>query len=141
MTLTDVLAPLAGGVLIGLASLLLYLALGRIAGVSGIAYAGIWGAPGERTWRWVFLAGLVAGGWFAALGVGMLSAPALTGNGVALALASGLIVGFGTRMGGGCTSGHGVCGLARLSSRSLVAVAVFMALGMLTATLLRPLLA
>ncbi len=141
MSPTDVLAPLAGGALIGLAAVLLYATLGRIAGVSGIYYGGIWGATGERAWRWIFLGSLVAGGWIAAYFVGTLAAPAASTTAIALAVGSGLLVGFGTRLGGGCTSGHGVCGLARLSPRSLVAVIVFMAVGILTATLLRPLLA
>ena len=131
----------AGGLLVGAAALLLYAALGRIAGISGIAF-GIQGARGdERAWRAWFLAGLVAGGWLAALAFGPLPVPGAPGTAAALlAIGAGLLVGFGTRMGNGCTSGHGVCGLARLSPRSLAAVALFMATGMATATLLRPLL-
>ena len=130
----------AGGLLIGLAALLLYATLGRIAGVSNIAYGGLW-AQDDRAWRVLFLAGLVGGGWLAVLATGALPAPAaLAGAPLAIAIASGLLVGFGTRLGNGCTSGHGVCGLARLSPRSLASVLVFMGLGMLTATLLRPLL-
>ena len=140
MTAMDVMTPLAGGVLIGFAAVVLYATLGRIAGVSSIAYGGLWAAPGERSWRWIFLGGLVVGGWFAANLVTVPSVPEPSGTAVALAIASGLLVGFGTRLSGGCTSGHGVCGLARLSPRSLVAVVVFMALGMATATLLRPVL-
>ena len=141
MTLSHVIAPLAGGVMIGAAALLLYATLGRIAGISGIAYGGLWAGAGERAWRWLFLGGLVAGGWLAVLAFGALPAPvARSGAAIALALGAGLLVGFGTRLGNGCTSGHGVCGLARRSPRSLAAVLVFMGVGMLAATLLRPLL-
>ena len=142
MSIGDYTAPLLGGVLIGAAALLLYVTLGRIAGVSGIAF-GVRDTSGlERHWRLVFLAGLVAGSWLAAVLLGYYATPApRTAIGMALALVAGVLVGLGTRMGNGCTSGHGVCGLARLSRRSLVSVVVFMAVGMLTATLLRPLLA
>jgi uncharacterized protein len=141
MNLSDVIAPLAGGVLIGLAALLLYATLGRIAGVSGIAFGALPASGPERTWRVLFLGGLVAGGWLATLAVGALRAPEpATAASLLLAIGAGLLVGVGTRLGNGCTSGHGVCGLARRSPRSLAAVAVFMALGMVAATLLRPLL-
>jgi uncharacterized membrane protein YedE/YeeE len=136
MSLAHFVAPLAGGVLIGGAALLLYAAVGRIAGVSGIAYGGIWAGRGDRLWRWIFLVALVGGG---ALAI-VFGAPHPVASPVpwALPLIGGLLVGAGTRLGNGCTSGHGVCGLGRLSPRSLAAVVVFMALGMLTATLLRP---
>lgn len=131
----------AGGLMIGAAAMLLYALAGRIAGVSGVLYGGVWGERAERAergWRLLFLAGLIAGGWLAALaGVPVStipwSLPAAMLTGVA-----GLLVGFGTRMGNGCTSGHGVCGLGRLSPRSLAAVIVFMATGAAVATLLRP---
>ena len=139
MNLSYVIAPLAGGVLIGTAALLLYATLGRIAGISGIAFGVLPSGGPERLWRLLFLGGLVAGGWLAALAFGALPAPgAATASSLVLALGAGLLVGVGTRMGNGCTSGHGVCGLGRRSPRSLVAVLVFMALGMATATLLRP---
>jgi uncharacterized membrane protein YedE/YeeE len=137
----DFVAPLAGGALIGAAALLLYATLGRIAGVSGIAYGGLWAGAGDRAWRWLFIGGLVAGGWIAAVAFGALPVPgAASAATLALATGSGLLVGIGTRLGNGCTSGHGVCGLARLSPRSLASVLVFMGAGMLTATLLRPFL-
>jgi uncharacterized membrane protein YedE/YeeE len=141
MSLSDFAGPLAGGLLIGAAALVLYATVGRIAGISGIAYGTAWTTGAERAWRLVFLGGLLAGGWAAALAFGALPAPApATAATGMLALASGVLVGFGTRLGNGCTSGHGVCGIARLSPRSLVSVLVFMALGMVTATLIRPLL-
>lgn len=135
------LVPLAGGALIGAAALLLYSTLGRIAGVSGIAFGALPSTGEERAWRLLFLGGLIGGGWLATLSFGALPPPGpLTAGAVAIAIAAGVLVGFGTRLGNGCTSGHGVCGLARLSPRSLVSVLVFMGVGMLTATLLRPLL-
>ena len=124
---------LIGGVLIGLAATLLYAGIGRIAGISGIVNNAIERRQ-ERGWRLAFLAGLLAAAaaWFAWSG----EAPR---NGFPLPwlLAAGLLVGFGTRLGNGCTSGHGICGLARLSKRSLLAVAVFMAAGIFTTYLMR----
>ena len=141
MSVNEILLPLAGGALIGTAALLLYGTLGRIAGISGISYGLLWGARGEFSWRLAFCAGLLAGGWLAAAAAGLdLSATPAGITPAWLVLLAGVLVGFGTHLGNGCTSGHGVCGLARLSPRSLAAVACFMATGMLTATLLRPLL-
>ena len=133
-------SALAGGALIGLAAVLLLWANGRIAGVSGIA-GGLWFAPrGERAWRWRFLAGLALGAGAWAL---LAPTPPLLRQGfpVPLLLLAGLLVGWGTSLGGGCTSGHGVCGLARLLPRSLVATAVFMASAGLTTYVVRHLLA
>lgn len=124
---------LAGGLLIGLAAVSLYATLGRIAGVSGIAFNAF--EQGQRAWRLAMLAGLIGGGWLM-IGAGA-PVPAPTARDVPLLLLGGLLVGVGTRLGNGCTSGHGICGLARLSPRSLVAVAVFMATGSIVATLLR----
>jgi uncharacterized protein len=131
---------LAGGLLIGVAALLLYAALGRIAGISGIGYDALWSRDSERHWRLLFLGGLIGGGWLAGRAGQRLPDPGLGAGAGALAIGAGLLVGIGTRLGNGCTSGHGVCGLARLSPRSAASVAVFMAVGMAVATLLRPLL-
>jgi uncharacterized membrane protein YedE/YeeE len=122
------LSALAGGVLIGLASVWLLAANGRIAGISGILHGLFADPPGDRAWRIAFLAGLLVAGiaWHLLAG----PAPVREGFGLGWAALAGLLVGYGTRLGGGCTSGHGVCGLGRLSLRSLVAVAVFMAAGM-----------
>ncbi|GHA68854.1 hypothetical protein GCM10009007_07040 [Formosimonas limnophila] len=120
-----------GGLLIGLASTLLLLALGRIAGISGIV-SGILVPAKDRIWRVGFVLGLVLGGAAAMLFFGV--APVSSSPLYLFALA-GLLVGFGTVMGTGCTSGHGVCGLARRSKRSAVSVAIFMAVGMMTVTL------
>jgi hypothetical protein len=121
----DPASALAGGALIGLASSVLVVATGRVAGISGIVGDLLRPRAGESLWRAAFVAGLILGP--LALGaVGFaLPAPTVTGSTVLL-VAGGLLVGFGTRLGGGCTSGHGVCGLARLSPRSLVATGIFM---------------
>ncbi len=133
------LASLTGGALIGAAAGLLLLANGRIAGISGIFGGALGGALGGsdrgRSWRLLFVAGLILGAWLAAdAGLGMGVEIAASWPRIALA---GLLVGFGTRLGGGCTSGHGVCGLARLSRRSLAATLAFMAAGMATVFVLR----
>lgn len=125
------LAGLIGGGLIGLAAALMLLGAGRIAGVSGIAARafGIAESSLPRSAAWAFVVGLPLG----ALLVTRLTASALPAFADPVTLvAAGLIVGFGTRLGSGCTSGHGVCGMSRLSQRSLVAVATFMATGMAT---------
>lgn len=135
MTGFTVLSALAGGTIIGLASALLLFTHNRVAGVSGIA-AGIlppWGTDGA--WRLWFLAGLIASALLYRL----------TGNAIpiqidaplAVMAIAGLLVGYGSRLGGGCTSGHGVCGIARLSARSIVATLVFMLTAGLTVYLVR----
>jgi uncharacterized protein len=125
----------AGGGLIGAAAALLWVALGRIAGISGIL-GGLAGAPaGEHGWRLAFLGGLVGAPLLYAAALG---APEvlIAADPARLALA-GLLVGFGTRLGAGCTSGHGVCGIARLSPRSIAATGVFMATAAATVFLSR----
>ncbi|WP_141455363.1 YeeE/YedE family protein [Pseudoxanthomonas sp. z9] len=120
---------LLGGVLIGLAATALLLFNGRIAGISGIVNGLVGQGAGERGWRIAFLLGLAGAGMLVMKLTGQASASPATTPVLVLA---GLLVGFGTRLGSGCTSGHGVCGLARLSLRSLVAVLVFMAAAVLT---------
>lgn len=132
-------AALIGGLFIGLAAVLLLLLNGRIAGVSGIA-AGLLAPdrPDSVPWRVLFLFGLALG---AAGHAAFGSSPApRTGFPPALLVASGLLVGYGTALAGGCTSGHGVCGLARLSLRSLAAVALFLTVAMATTYVSRHLL-
>ena len=129
-------SALAGGVLIGVASVWLLAANGRIAGVSGILHGLFAQPPGDRAWRAAFIAGLVIAGIVWQIFLPSKQNPMHWGW---LALA-GLLVGFGTRIGGGCTSGHGVCGLGRFSLRSLVAVMVFMAAGMAATFVMRHLL-
>jgi uncharacterized membrane protein YedE/YeeE len=132
-------SSLLGGLLIGSAASLLLVASGRIAGISGILGGLIDRPKGETGWRVAFLAGLLAGGFVLRVLVpGAIAAPAVSSPFV-LVLA-GLLVGFGTRLGNGCTSGHGVCGVSRLSPRSIAATATFMAAGMLTTFVVRHLL-
>jgi uncharacterized protein len=127
---------LMGGVLIGLAATLLLWLNGRVAGVSGILNGVLFPQAGDTTWRVAFLLGLIAaGGLYMALVPGAPS-PRTEFSRVALIVA-GFLVGFGARMGGGCTSGHGVCGLGRLSLRSFVAVLTFMTTAIATTFLVR----
>jgi uncharacterized membrane protein YedE/YeeE len=122
---------LIGGAMIGAAAALLLLTHGRIAGISGIVGALFSPATTDRAWRYAFLAGLLGAGLFA----GVVVPAATDGASWPMAIAGGLLVGYGARRGSGCTSGHGVCGLSRLSQRSLVAVATFMTTGAIAATL------
>lgn len=132
------LSALAGGMLIGLAAGWMVLGLGRIAGISGFLGAVLDGAP-DRRLRLSFLGGLVAAPALYAMLGGVL--PHYAGGNVPLLLLAGLLVGIGTRFACGCTSGHGVCGLSRLSPRSLAATLSFMAAGFATVYLLRHVLA
>jgi uncharacterized membrane protein YedE/YeeE len=128
-------SALSGGLLIGAASVWLLAANGRIAGVSGILHGLFAQPPGDRPWRAAFIGGLIAAGFVWQMVDLHGASPAHTNLG-SMALA-GLLVGVGTRIGGGCTSGHGVCGLGRFSLRSLVAVMVFMATGMAATFVMR----
>jgi uncharacterized membrane protein YedE/YeeE len=128
------LFTIAGGLLIGAAALLLYHAIGRIAGVSGIFFAAV---TSGGLWRWLFLGGIVLGAGLGAQLFPTLNIVSRPNPGIWILVLSGLLVGWGTRQGGGCTSGHGVSGLGRLAPRSLVAVLVFMAAGIFAASLLR----
>jgi uncharacterized membrane protein YedE/YeeE len=127
---------LVGGALIGGAAALLWVGLGRIAGISGIVGGLMTAARGDRAWRLAFLAGMMAAPVLYGLAGGAVPA-APSAASPTLIIAGGLLVGLGTRLGGGCTSGHGVCGLARLSRRSLVATLVFMTMAALTVFLHR----
>lgn len=125
---------LAGGLLIGLAALLLLAGIGRIAGISGMVHGLARGEGGG--WQLSFLLGLVAGaGLYVALWPADL--PVREGFPTLLLITAGLLVGLGTRLGSGCTSGHGICGIGRLSPRSLAATAIFMATGVIAAVVLR----
>jgi uncharacterized membrane protein YedE/YeeE len=130
-------ASLFGGLLIGLAAAILIVVDGRIAGISGILGGLFHPRPGDAGWRLAFLAGLLTAplAWavFAPLPLPRINAGPMT------LVAAGLLVGLGTRYGGGCTSGHGVCGLARLSPRSLVATLLFIAAGVATVFIARQL--
>ena len=139
MTEMSYLWPLTGGLLIGLSAALYLLLNGRIAGISGLAAAAAGlTEDGDSKLGLGFLVGIIAGAWLAAAlarkpEIVITSSPALL-------IAAGLIVGYGTRLGSGCTSGHGVCGVARLSPRSLVATAIFMAVAGATVFVTRHLL-
>lgn len=131
------ISGLLGGALIGLAAAMLMLLTGRIAGISGILGGLLSPATSDRGWRLAFIAGLIAAPLTAALAIGTpLPSPAMPASLIVIVIA-GLLVGFGSRMGGGCTSGHGVCGVARLSARSLVATAIFMAAAIATVAVVR----
>ena len=125
-----------GGALIGLAATLLMLLTGRIAGISGIFADCLGSSLDDKGWRIAFIAGLL----LAPLAAGLLGYPMPSPQMPAswsVIIVAGLLVGFGTRLSGGCTSGHGVCGIARLSARSLVATAIFMATAVVVVALSR----
>ena len=124
---------IVGGLCIGGAAVWLYLSIGRIAGISGIAANALTKAK-TQTWAVFFVAGLGVGGWAAYALLGYPDRVPLSTTSVLWLVAGGLLVGFGTRLGSGCTSGHGVCGISRFSVRSLVATVVFLVVGMLVAT-------
>jgi uncharacterized membrane protein YedE/YeeE len=131
------LLALIGGALIGVSAVMLMALLGRIAGVSGIV-AALLPPTVARDWAWriAFIAGLICGPLvvMAFSGASPIGPPAVS---MPMLLVAGLAVGAGTALGGGCTSGHGICGISRLSPRSLAAVAVFMAAGIVTVFLVR----
>ena len=127
-------SALVGGALIGIASAAVVAINGRIPGISGVCARAMQGVRGDTAWRVVFLVGLVLG---AAVALWSL-APAFSPPASLIQIgAAGLLVGFGARLGGGCTSGHGVCGIGRGSRRSIVATMVFMAAGMVTVWVMR----
>jgi uncharacterized membrane protein YedE/YeeE len=128
-------ASLAGGILIGLATALLLLANGRVAGISGILGGVLRPSRGDIAWRVTFILGLFVAP-LAWLTMGAMP-PAQIDHSPALLTVGGLLVGIGTRFGSGCTSGHGVCGIARLSPRSLLATACFVAAGFVTVFVVR----
>jgi len=135
---TEWLMALLGGGVIGLAVSLMLLGNGRVTGISGIINGTLSPVKGDTAWRWFFIGGLVFGGVILRLlhpgsFEGTLSTPIWT------VIVAGLLVGFGTIMGSGCTSGHGVCGISRLSPRSLVATVAFILSGVVSIVVLRQL--
>ncbi len=126
---------LLGGILIGLSATLLLAFNGRIAGISGMVNGAVRFEKAEQ-WRWVFLAGMVIGALIYEYGLAPQPTSPSTFSPIAM-IVGGLLVGFGTRLGNGCTSGHGVCGLGRLSLRSLIAVLTFMGTAIITVFLVR----
>ena len=127
--------PLAGGLLIGTAAVILLLTLGRLAGISGILWGAVSAQP-DNLWRWTFLVGLVAGPWLYHT-LAEVPYPEASQLEWGWAVAGGLLVGFGTKLGSGCTSGHGVCGIGRLSPRSIAATLTFMLTGFATVYVVR----
>jgi uncharacterized protein len=130
------LSAAIGGALIGLASLLLMLLIGRVAGISGIA-SGILGVGAlDRGWRLAFIAGLILAPIAAMLAGYTVPLPAMPASWFVI-ITAGFLVGFGARLGGGCTSGHGICGFARLSPRSITATLIFMVTAIVTVAITR----
>lgn len=129
-------SALIGGGLIGLAATVLLLFNGRVAGISGIVDGLLQPAAGDCGWRIAFVAGLIAGPVSYQLVTGQMLSVTIDAR-LPLLIAGGLLVGFGTSLGSGCTSGHGVCGIARLSPRSIVATAAFMLAGIVTVYVVR----
>ena len=127
---------LIGGALIGLATVTLLWFNGRIAGISGIVNGLLTRESGDIAWRWWFVFGLIVGAG-SYVWISPMAFQPRTDYPYTLIILAGFLVGFGTRMGSGCTSGHGVCGLARLSPRSLVATIVFLITGMITVFIAR----
>lgn len=127
-----------GGVLLGLSAIVLMGGIGRVAGISGIFGAFMsrtW--TGENSWRWMFFAGLVGGTMVTALAIGVdRSSIQFPGDMLTMAV-SGVLVGVGAAMGSGCTSGHGICGISRLSPRSFISTGVFMAVAVVTVFVMR----
>ena len=136
MTDFEVIMPLTGGILIGIAASMMLLFSGRIAGISGIFGGMLFQQGKERAWRLSFVVGLIAGG----ILLYTINAEVFensSGRGILAVNIAGLLVGIGTRIGGGCTSGHGVCGIGRLSVRSIVATVTFVFAGMITVALFK----
>ena len=136
MTAFDPISALIGGGLIGLASALLMLLNGRIAGISGILGGALTTSAEEKIWRLCFLAGLIVAPIILGLLGNALPEPLMPASWL-LVLTAGVLVGFGARYGSGCTSGHGVCGIARLSARSIVATGVFMLSAIVVVAIMR----
>ena len=132
----DFTMALIGGALIGVATVIMLVFNGRVTGISGITNGAVFGEKEDRPWRWAFILGLLVGG-----ALMLAIRPELFAVGESkplwmIALA-GLLVGYGTIMGSGCTSGHAVCGISRLSPRSVVSTVIFMAFGFATASLMQ----
>ncbi|TOB86793.1 hypothetical protein CGJ95_20920 [Vibrio parahaemolyticus] len=122
---------LFGGILSGISATILLLVNGKIAGISGIMNGIMSPKKGDYSWRLLFAVGMIAGGLISVLMLGV-AVPSTANLSLGMVIAAGLLVGIGTRLGNGCTSGHGICGMGRLSKRSIVATCVFMAVAGLT---------
>lgn len=128
-----------GGLFIGAAALLLLICNGRVLGVSGILANALRSRLNQSYWQFIFILGLLSGGVLCQI-LGLVSFNTKTFSSVPIVVAAGLLVGFGTRLGSGCTSGHGICGISRLSIRSMIATLVFMVSGILTVYIFRHIL-
>ena len=139
MDMSNFLGPLIGGALIGVAVTIMLLFNGRVTGISGIIASSLAKPNKDGVWRWMFLLGLIVGG---VLMQRLHPEYFVNQSGRSLAIIglAGLLVGYGTVMGSGCTSGHGVCGISRFSVRSLLATVTFMAFGFMTVQIVRYLL-
>lgn len=122
---------LFGGILLGISATVLLLVNGKIAGISGVMNGIMSPKKGDYSWRLLFALGMVVGGLVSVIAFGV-EVPSTDNISTGLVVAAGLLVGIGTRLGNGCTSGHGICGIGRLSKRSIVATCVFMAVAGLT---------
>ena len=136
MTDFEVLMPLTGGILIGISASIMLLFSGRIAGVSGIFGGMLFQQGKERAWRLSFITGLIGGG-ILLYAINAEFFENSSGRGLLAVNIAGFLVGIGTRIGGGCTSGHGVCGIGRLSVRSIVATVAFVFAGMVAVVLVK----
>ncbi len=136
MDLNPILYSLLGGALIGVAVTLMLLFNGRVTGISGIIASSLSKPSKEGLWRWMFLAGMIVGG-FLMHGLRPDFFVNLSGRGLAIVTVAGVLVGYGTVMGSGCTSGHGVCGISRFSVRSVIATITFMFFGFLVVQVVR----
>jgi len=125
-----------GGALIGISAVLLMLFNGRVAGITGIAAGLLDPASSDRGWRATFIIGLIAAPLSAMLLGYIVPTPQMP-SGMVTTVVAGLLVGFGTRLGNGCTSGHGICGMARLSTRSIAATMIFMVTAIIVVALMR----
>lgn len=135
--MNDYLSAILGGALIGLAVSLMLIFNGRVTGISGIFYgAAVMPAKNDRAWRWYFIGGLLAGGLLLQLFYPQAFSEGLQTQSWTIVVA-GILVGFGTTLGNGCTSGHGVCGISRLSPRSIAATLTFMSAGVLAVFIFR----
>jgi uncharacterized membrane protein YedE/YeeE len=130
------LSAAIGGALIGLSAVLLMLLTGRVAGISGILAGCLGFGTGDKSWRIAFMAGLILAPLIAGAFGYMVSPPQMPANWLVI-IGAGLLVGFGTRLGGGCTCGHGICGVARLSVRSVAATVIFMVAAITVVALMR----
>lgn len=136
INISTYLVPFFGGILIGLSALLMLLFNGRIMGISGVLGGVLNPTTRTELWRYFFFAGMIVGAILIQMVLPTAFENSISRSNLQLILA-GILVGWGTRLGSGCTSGHGICGVSRLSPRSLVATGIFMAFGFLTVYLMR----